>query len=257
VAGNVFRGLVGAIAVGLLVGGCASGGPGGLSTPPTSRVADPTTNTPLPEPSPTPTPTVEPVALEVHCDEDLVLTVSSETVTATPTGVPLLVSSDAPAGAYLNHTTGGDPLPATPTMWMLTAAPGALTLHCSTLEAEGAVVEVTVVDPNGYWSNATLEELGCPMGGIPSWAIEAGEGDTAHEAIEALMANFNEGGRNPEMTRGMHAGLGYPEAADQAWILGNDRTTEIKAVVTKTGSGFTAWPDWMCEPTPWPAEDVD
>ena len=82
-------------------------------------------------PSPSFIPSPEPISgdtplaqLEVACDENLELTASSDTVETTSAGVPILVTSEAPAGAYLNHNNGGDPLPADPTVWVLTPSGG-------------------------------------------------------------------------------------------------------------------------------------
>jgi len=189
----------------------------------------------------------------VHCGSDLVLSVSAEAVAATAEGVPLLVSSDAPAGAYLTYEYGGDELPATAQTWNLTPPPGEWTLSGMTLELEGPEVAVTVVDPFGFWNDATLEDFGCEIGGMPSWAISGASGATPEEAIEGLMAQFNDGGHEPALTRAVHAEAGYPEAASQEWILGSDDATDVVAVVDESESGYFAWPDAICVSVPWPS----
>lgn len=54
------------------------------------------------------------------------------------------------------------------------------------------------------------------------------------------------------MTRSAHAKTGYPDAESQDWILGTDEKTKIAAVVIPSGSGFEAYPDFLCVESPWP-----
>jgi len=193
-----------------------------------------------------------PTVVDVLCDANLALRVSSDTVAATASGVAVRVTSEAPAGAYLNYGLGGDPMPASPETWMLAAPPGELQLSCSTLGHEGAVVTVAVVDPGHFWSDLTLADLGCPIGGMPGWAVSGGTGATPEEAIADLIANFTALGASPTLTRSEHAAIGYPGAANQTWIIGATDTTYMTAVVTGSGTNYSAFPDALCEASPWP-----
>ncbi len=199
-----------------------------------------------------------PAHVDVLCDADLALSVSGEVVAATAAGVAVQVTSEAPAGAYLNYAWsgggGGGGTPNAAQTWMLAAPPGKLRLSCSTLDREGAEVVVDVVDPHEYWSDLTLADLGCPLGGMPSWAVSAGTGETAQEAVDDLISKFEDVGTSPAVTRAEHAEIGYPDAPTQTWILGNAGTTYMTAMVTDTGSGYTADPDALCRPSPWATE---
>jgi len=199
-----------------------------------------------------------PTRVDVLCGADLALSVSDDVVAATAAGVAVQVTSEAPAGAYLNYGWpgggGGDGMPEAAQTWTLAAPPGELRLSCSTLDRQGAEVVVDVVDPHGYWSDLTLADLGCPLGGMPSWAVAGGTGATAQEAVDDLIAKFDDAGTSQVLTRAEHAGIGYPDAPTQTWILGNAGTTYMTARVTDTGSGFTADPDALCRPSPWVTE---
>jgi len=195
--------------------------------------------------------TSAPALVEVLCDADLSVSVSSDTVAATSSGVALRVTSEAPAGAYLNYGLGGDPMPATPETWMLAAPPGELHLWCSTLDHEGAEVAVTVVDPDHHWSDRTLADFGCPIGGMPYWVVSAGTGATPEEAVTNLIAKFTASGVSPTLTRSEHAEIGYPDASNQTWIIGTADTTYMTAVVAQSGSNYTANPDALCVASPW------
>jgi len=210
-----------------------------------------------PSDSASPEPREQPPPLEVLCDENLVLSVSGETVEAGSAGVAVLVTSDAPPGAYLHYEYGGDEMPPSPSTWLLVPPPGEWELSCATLEVEGDPVTVTVVDPGGYWSARTIEDYGCPMGAIPSWAIGGGSGSTPEEAVAALAASFNDSGIEPPLTRWEHAGIGYRDSADQTWIVGTDDVTHLTAIVTGGGQSFSASPNWLCVPNPWsvPADE--
>jgi len=201
--------------------------------------------------APVPSPTAEPIPLKVHCGADLKLSVSSDEVTVASGGVPLLVSSDAPAGAYLNYGIGGDEVPAEPTTWTVGVAPGEMPLSCSTLEEVGPEVVVTVVAPEGAMYPQTLDELGCPIGGIPSWAVPSGEGATPDEAVTALLANFNAHRDDEAFTRAEQAAVGYVGSLTQTWILGTADETRVQAIVNVGPNGSVAWPDKMCVPSPW------
>ncbi|MGC4175938.1 hypothetical protein [Demequina sp.] len=207
-----------------------------------------------PADSPSTAPSVAAEPLEVSCGSDFVLSVSAPTVVASSAGVLLLVSSEAPAGAYLNYGVGGDELPAEPAQWAIDASPGELVLNCSSSEVEGETVTVQVEDPNGYWSTSTMADAGCEMGAIPGWAIGGASGETAEEAVAALAAVFNETGSDPELTRWARGSMGYPNAAVQNWILGTDAETKIAADVFATEEGFQAQPDYFCVSVPWPED---
>jgi len=229
--------VAGLLAVAALVTGCSGAGPDEVPT---------ASGMPGGGVEPQVTPPSAPGALEVHCDENFVLTVSAQTVQATAAGVPLRVSSAAPAGTYLHYPAGGDELPAEPSVWMLEEPPGELALSCSSLDAEGADVVVTVVDPGGHWSDATAEDFGCAVGGMPGWAIEGGTGATPEEAVEELMGQFAE-----PMERAERAWVGYPDAAVQTWILGDERLTKVSAMVYEANGEYQASPDYICVETPW------
>ena len=202
--------------------------------------------------SPSPSPSYSgPAAIDVRCNEDLSITVSSATVAATSAGVVLNVSSEAPAGAYLNYGTGGDELPAGPATWTLGNPPGPMTLSCSTLEVEGDPVTVTVADPNGYWSNATTEDLGCVIGGMPGWAIEGGSGSTPDDALAELAANFNATTNGEPLTTWRPASAGYPDATRETWVVGTAEKVKITAIVVQTATGYESYPDALCVEGPW------
>lgn len=205
------------------------------------------------EPSHSPDGTTAPTVVDVLCDANFTLRVSSDTVAATTSGVAVRVTSEAPAGAYLNYGFGGDPLPASPETWVLPAPPGELQLSCSTLDQEGAVANVTVVDPDHVWSVQTLAGLGCPIGGMPSWAVSAGTGATPEDAVAQLIANFTDFGVSPTLTRFEHAQIGYAETSNQTWIVGTADSTHMTAVVTESGAGYSAMPDSLCTASPWTA----
>lgn len=233
--------------------GCAPAGDALPSPTPSNSSPSPAAS---PSSSPVPSSSASGVAtLEVLCDEDLNLIVSSPAVDATAGGVELVVTSEAPTGAYLNYGIGGDELPTETATWLLAVPPGEMTLSCSTLEQEGDVVTVAVTDPDGYWSTKTLEEFGCPIAGIPDWAISAGSGDTTAAALAELADNANEIGQEPRLTRWERAAIGYPEAETQIWILGSDDETQITAMVNTKGGTVYAGPDMLCEPSPWPSDN--
>ena len=248
----IVRGIVcGAVAVALA--GCAPAGAGDpVSASPSLAPTSSPVSSPSSSPTPTPTPTVDPVALEVFCDADLVLHVSSDTVTATSAGVPLLVSSEAPPGTYLTYDFAGDELPASPETWMFTNGPGTLHLACwdPATDVKSAEVEVAIVDPHGYWSAATLEDYGCSSGAEVDWAIPPATGATPEEAIKGLIANFSDVGTRNSLTRWEHAEIGYPEAR-QHWILGSAESPAISAFITDIGTGFQATADGLCDPGAW------
>jgi len=192
-----------------------------------------------------------PTLVEAICDAELGLGVSSDAVAATSSGVAVRVTSEAPAGAYLNYGWGGDPMPATPETWTLAAPPGPLQLSCSTLDHQGAEVVVTVVDPNGYWSDQTVADFGCTIGAMPGWADPGGAGATPEGAVTDLIANFTAAGASPTLTRSERAETGYPDAQRQTLILGTADTTYMTAVVTPSGSQYAADPDALCQASPW------
>jgi hypothetical protein len=181
------------------------------------------------------------------------LQVSSDTVAATASGVAVRVTSEAPAGAYLNYGFGGELMPASPETWMLAAPVGEFQMSCSTLEQEGAVVSVGVVDPGHHWSDRTPASLGCPIGGVPSWAVSGGTGATPEDAVAQLIANFTDAGVSPALTRFEHAQSGYPETSNQTWVIGTADATFMTAVVTEVDTGYSAEPDFLCAASPWTA----
>ena len=241
-------------ALAAVLAGCA---PAGAGDPVSASPEAPSVSlSPVTSPSPevTALPTVQPVALEVFCDADLVLHVSSDTVSATSAGVPLLVSSEAPAGTYLTHDSGGDPLPASPETWMFTTPPGPLHFSCFDFEAdvEGATVAVTVVDPKHYWTDTSLAVYGCHDFSIVDWAIGPAAGATPEEAVENLIASFTDFGTSRELTRREHAEIGYPDAATQTWVIGSSDAPSMTAQVWEAGAGYEAGADAVCEGGAWP-----
>jgi hypothetical protein len=179
------------------------------------------------------------------------ISVSGDAVAATSAGVVISVSSTMPTGAYLNYLWaggggGGDPLPTAPATWTLQAPPGQLTLSC-TLNADpapSAERTVTVTDPQRYWRAATLSDVGCGLGALPSWVMSPAAGATAEAAVDALLAQLATDGRTLTATR---APIGYPDAAEQTWIAStSDGQPDISILVASTGTGFSASPDWVC-----------
>jgi hypothetical protein len=205
------------------------------------------------ESSHSPDGTAAPTVVDVLCDANFTLRVSSDTVAATASGVAVRVTSEAPEGAYLNFGLGGDPMPASPETWMLAAPAGELQLSCSTLEHEGAVVNVIVVDPDHHWSDQTLDGLGCPVRGIPSWVVSGGTGATPEDAVAQLIANFTEHGASPTLTRYEYAQIGYLDTSNQTWIIGTADATHMTAVVTESGAEYQASPEVLCVASPWTA----
>lgn len=191
--------------------------------------------------------------VSVHCGVDLAITVSSAVVAATSAGVVLEVSSDAPAGTYLTFGNRGEPLPEGPETWVSDAPPGEMALTCM-LDGEESEATVTVVDPDGVWSDRTLAEAGCTVSGIPGWAVAVAgaKGDTAEEAVEDLLDKFTSADVEPVYTRSERADIGYPESPEQTWIIGTDRSPHVTAVVIETADGFAAHPDVLCERNGWP-----
>lgn len=100
--------------------------------------------------------------------------------------------------------------------------------------------------PGGHWSDATAEDFGCAVGAMPGWAIEGGTGATPEEAVEELMGQFAE-----PMERAERAWVGYPDAAVQTWILGDERLTKVSAMVYEANGEYQASPDYICVETPW------
>lgn len=217
----------------------------------TTVAADGNSASGSPEAAPPAEGTSAPALVEVLCGADLGLSLSSDTVAATSSGVAVRVTSEASAGAYLNYGLGGDPMPATPATWMLAAPPGELHLSCSTLDHQGTEVAVTVVDPDHHWSDRKLADFGCPIGGIPGWVVSGGTGATPEEAVTNLIAKSTAYGVSPTLTRSEHAEIGYPDAPSQTWIIGTTDTTYMTAVVAQSGSNYTADPDALCEASPW------
>ena len=245
VGAAVLLGLAGCAPAGLVGGNSGSPSPSGSPTSPPPSVP------PVVTPSPGVTTASDP--LEIFCDENLELHASSETVTATSAGVPLLVSSEAPAGSYLTSDFGGDALPTAPELWTYTMAPGALTLTCWDPETDvsGAPLEILIVDPAGYWQEATLEDFGCPRGAIPSWAIGDATGATEEEAVTNLVAKFNELHPERPYTRFEPAHIGYVDQEPQTWLVGTAYGPQLTALVYGTGSSFRAGPDGMCQGGTW------
>jgi len=184
------------------------------------------------------------------------ITVSARAVAATAAGVVVRVSSTMPAGAYLNYLWsgagvevgggGGEAMPPEPATWTLLAPPGPLTLSCTSGgdPAPAAVARVTVSDPGAHWRSATLEELGCPSGGILDWAGPAGSGATPEAAVREVLARFA-----PAQAPGLtvtRAEVGYPEAASQVWLASAEGTPYLAIGVSRQGSRFSASPAMFC-----------
>ena len=237
--------LLAAIGVAFVLAGCAPAAAPNQSASP-SRVAS-ASETPAPSPS---SAAEAAEYIDVLCDENLNLVVSAPAVRTMPNGVPISAASEVP-GAYLHYGVGGDEMPTEPTYWPLPVPPGEMTLSCSTPEKEGPTVIVEVVDPDGNWPGATYEDYGCPIGGIPDWAIETGVGETPEEAVAALAKNHNDFPADPALTRWEHAAVAYPEAYMQYWILGTDDNTIMTAMVYPDDAGYRASPDMLCDSSTW------
>ncbi|MFJ8580155.1 hypothetical protein [Micromonospora sp. NPDC093277] len=190
-------------------------------------------------------PEAEPV--DVRCGPDGV-TVSGTTVRTGRAGVPIRVGGTVPAGTYLRigwtHGGEGNPVPASPTVWTLTAPPGQLRLSCSNMEKREEAV--TVVDSSGFWRPGTAADYSCDFGGIASWAIGPGRGPSVDAALADLTRQLSDiHGRS---TNWRQLPIGYVDAAVSTWLLSVEGEPRITALVSRTGSDFQASPDSGCGP---------
>lgn len=187
------------------------------------------------------------VPLEVECTASGIA-VSSDTVTATTRGVPLLVANTGAEGQYLHYRWngtfgGGDPAPSTPTRWYLQAPPGDLVLECGEGGGAGPNVRVRVVDPEGYWATGTPEDLGCRGNGVAEWVFSPEEtrAATAPEALEKLAGLM----RVAWPDGAQHVPSGYPGAA-QTWLFSRDGAAYVTVTVSQVDGGYQAYPDRIC-----------
>jgi hypothetical protein len=189
-------------------------------------------------------------ALVVRCDRDGVH-VDAPEVHATESGVPLLVSSTAPAGTYVNlqwHGGGqGDPAPTAPTTWRVSAPPGELEIGCSNPsvpEADWPRTSVTVRD-EGHWSGRTLADYGCSGSSTASWVDIPGasqDAASADAALDGVIPLFRlRGDVGIE-----HVEVGYSAADRQTWIVSEDRKPYVAVEVIRSGARYSAAPGWFC-----------
>ncbi len=189
-------------------------------------------------------------ALDVRCDEDGVRVGASEVYT-TEAGVPLLVSSTAPAGTYVNLAWKGggqgDPAPATATPWNIGAPPGRLEIGCSNLdvpEAEWPRTTVTVHD-EGHWRGRALADYECGGNSTSSWVDMplAGQNATSESAaLEGVIPLFKlDGDVDIEPTE-----IGYAGADRQTWIVSEGDEPYIAVDVIRSGDRYTASPSVFC-----------
>lgn len=192
-------------------------------------------------------PSVSGGELEVACSATG-LTVSADTVEATPSGVPVSVSSTAASGTYLNIGWDGggqgDPAPRSSEEWTVPAPPGELTIWCSNPGKEWPAERVHVIDPRGHWRPTTLSDAGCPPGAMPSWVVGPGRGATAEEAVKDLLAAMT--GADWASATVALAPVGYPQAPTQTWIVSLSGRPEISVLVKSVGPVFEASPDAFC-----------
>lgn len=190
-------------------------------------------------------PTAEPPPLDVRCAADGV-SVSGTTVRAGGTGVRLRVAGTAPAGTYLHiawHRGGqGDPVPAVPTVRVLSVPPGEMRLSCSNVEQRD--VAVTVADPAGHWRPGVLADWGCEPAGIVSWAVGPGRGRTAEAALADLARQVREGRGRPTAWR--EVPIGYPAGPVATWLLSVGGEPLLTASVRQIGTSFEAVPEMPC-----------
>jgi hypothetical protein len=197
-----------------------------------------------------------PARLDVSCSTGA-LKVSGRAATATSSGVVLRVSSTAPARTYLNVAWhggddggGGEPIPAEPAVWTVTAPPGELRLSCSTSAKQGSESAVTVSDPRGYWRRTTVEDLGCDPGATPSWAIDPrGRGPSAEAAVKDMVRRMSGAGDLLLRSRSVtvrQAEVGYVQAATATWLVAVSGRPYLTASVTRAGPQFAADPGRPC-----------
>ena len=175
------------------------------------------------------------------------ITVTPDHVRTTPSGVVLYVDNRGAAGTYLGlEWSGGgqgDPMTAGTSTRTVPAPPGRLTLMCA--DAPGSSATVDVVDADSYWSSTTLAAAGCPLGSEPSWAVGPGTGPTAQAALDDLEQQLLRGTQHGPITW-EPARIGYRDAPTTTWIASYDGQTRYTAIVTVTGSTWTAEPDIVC-----------
>ena len=214
-------------------------------------------SSPTPEPAAATAPAAEPDqtprTLDVFCGQSG-MTVSGDVVAAAPGGVALQVSGDAPPEAewYLHLSWGGgwgwgQHAPLDSYTWTEQVPPGELTLTCGNQAGNAEPLTVLVVDPDALWSPDTLDDVGCPMGAIPSWAVGPGVGPSARAAVEDLIALMAaETGQDLSV---------YEEAApapieyaggDETWIIARDGEPDVVVQVRDEGAAWTASPDYFC-----------
>jgi hypothetical protein len=112
---------------------------------------------------------------------------------------------------------------------------------------QSAPALVKVEDPHGYWRNQTLADLGCGSGGAqPSWVIGASTGETPQLAVDGVLNAF--AAELEKTYTAEPADIGYVEAEMQSWVASEDGQPRLTIQVTRTASGYSAWPDALCGP---------
>ena len=191
-----------------------------------------------------------PARVEVSCSADGIV-LSSRQVAAGPAGVAFAVSSTMGDDGYLIFDASeygfGEPLPPLAEERVRPVPPGVVELTCSAdgSPGPGMSADVRVEDPDGHWREATLGDAGCTMtGGRPSWAFGPQAGDTAQEAVDALLAVMTAGSDRTLTAR--DAGLGYPDAATQTWVALSGDGRGLTIDVIRGEAGYSAGPNYLC-----------
>lgn len=194
----------------------------------------------------------QPERLRLTCTDDGPV-VDTGTVVATPGGVRIVVEdATSTPRTYLTYDSqgmgGDDVIDQLPSSTVYALPPGEVRLGCAEPPAmEGTTVVVEVVDPHGYWSSTTLDQLGCGWGSIPSWAVASGRADSATEAVDELLAGLaNRTGAGSSGLTAEQAPVGYSGAATQTWVVARDGRPYLSALVTREGGSSTAVPDRLC-----------
>jgi hypothetical protein len=199
--------------------------------------------------SPADEPSTSPTELHITCT-DAGPQVEATTAAASPAGVVLVVDSTMAPGGYLTYDSpglsGGDILDQISSPAVYAFPPGPVTLGCAKPPDmdDIASIQVEVVDPAGFWRDSTLADFGCLPGPSPSWIVTNGQGATAHEAVDALLADFD---RTIDKNYSAEAApTGYSGADRQTWVAYGRGGPDFSIVVTESGGSFSAQPDVLC-----------
>jgi hypothetical protein len=154
-----------------------------------------------------------------------------------------------PTSTYLTFSGAGwgsgDPIPNQTEVWTLPIPPGDLELSCMPSGAPDptSFANVTITDPDHNWRTESLDDLGCGGGEQPSWAFGPASGSSAELAVDNLLSEFDK--RGPAMTADP-VEIGYVAAPTQTWIASRPAGPYLTVDVTRTGSRFSAMPNYLC-----------